>query len=198
MILKQRIVREKKILKLSIKSWAWPHLWGNHMEERPRDLTTPWNQAPNLWSSLESIWKWCKASKDGVVALKLEKRYAECAVFPPSPATEGAAHCYSPQPTPGWLWACQWKSLPTAGAFQINGSNLAKLQLQLKQWGRMIPATKQADQRRKKLSTGDDEQVGRSNRSISKRKVNRALHSLEQFLGGATGAAPNLMLALYL
>lgn len=158
-----------------MKSWAWPHLWGDHMEEKPRDSITQWNQVSTLWSSLESIWKWCKASKDVVVALKLEKCYAECAVFLPSPATEGAAHCYSPQPAPGCLWACQWKSLQTAGAFQINGSNLAKLQQQLKQWGRIIPATKQADQKRKKLPIGYDEQVERSKRFISERNVNRAL-----------------------
>lgn len=117
------------------------------------------------------------------MALKLEKRCAEYAIFPLSLATEGAAHCYSPQPVPGW-W-CQ-----TAGAFQIHGSNLAKPRQPLKQWGRVILATKQEDQRREKLPIGDDEQVGRSNWFISERNVNRALQSLEQLLGGAAGASP--------
>lgn len=174
-----------------MKSWAWPHLRGNYMEKKPRDFITAWDQVPDLWSSLESIWKLCKASKNGLVALKLEKCCAECAVFPLSLTTEGAAHCYSPQPAPGWL--CQ-----TAGAFQINGSNLGKPWQPLKQWGRIISATKQEDQRREKLPIGDDEQVGRSNWFISERNVNRALQSLEQFLGGAAGPSPSLMLALYL
>lgn len=64
--------------------------------------------------------------------------------------------------------------------------------------GKDDTATTQADQRRKKLPTGDDEQVRRSNRFISKGNVNRALQSLEQFLGGAAVAAPSLMLALSL
>lgn len=160
------------------------------MEEKPRDFVTSCNQVPDLWSSLESIWKWCKASKKGAVALKLEKCCTEYVIFPPSLATEGAVHCYSPQPSPGWLWACQWKSLQTAGAFQINGSNLAKPRQQLKQWGRIIPATKQADQRRKKFPTGDHEQVGRSNWFVSERNVNRDYSSLSNSWEGLQEQPP--------
>lgn len=170
-----------------MKSWAWPHLWDDHMKEKPRDLIASCNQVPDLWSSLESIWKWCKAPKNGVVTLKLEKCCAEYVIFLPSLATEGAAHCYSSQPTPGWLWACHWKSLQTAGAFQIN---LAKPQQQRKQWGRIIPATKQADQRRKKLPIGDDEQVGRINWFISERNVNGAYNPLSNSWEGLQEQPP--------
>lgn len=48
---------------------------------------------------------------------------------------------------------------------------------EVKQWGRIIPATKQADQRREKLPIGDDQQVGRSNQFISESNVNRASQS---------------------
>lgn len=50
---------------------------------------------------------------------------------------------------------------------------------------------------KEKLSIGDDKQVGRSNQFITERNVKRALQSPEQLLGGAAGAVPNLMLALY-
>lgn len=131
LILNQGIRRNKEYC----SKIGWSRLQADCMEDKPRVFNTPQNQVLNLWSSLESIWKWWNSSEDGVVALTLEKCYAECAILPPSPATAGAALNYRPQPTPGWFSACPVEIPPNCWCISNKWVQLAKaLQLQLKRW----------------------------------------------------------------
>lgn len=103
--------------------------------------------------------------------LWLQNCYAECAILPPSPATEGARQT---QPALGCLSACPGEIPPNCWCISNTWVKSAKSYNCSWNSGE---GSHQQPQKGTKLLRGDDEPVRRSNSVSWKRNMNRALHS---------------------